>query len=213
MNDIVLIGGGGHCRSVIDSILSQGKYRIAAIADNRENLGREIRGYTISHTDDDLADLFNSGVRNAFITVGSTGRFELRRKLYMKAKEIGFDFPVITDPSAVVSADSSIGEGVFIGKNCVVNTGAVIERLSIVNTGAIIEHDCRVGEFAFISIGAVVAGNVNIGYDTFIGAGAVIVQGITIAEHSLVGAGSVVVKNIPAKTRAFGVPCREISEW
>lgn len=213
MEDILLIGGGGHCKSVIDCIHSAGKYRIAAILDSKENKGKNICGYPISHTDDDLEDLHKIGINNAFITVGTTGKFQLRKHLYQKAKAFGFEFPVICDQSAIVSKNAIIEEGVFIGKNSVINTDAIINRMAIINTGAIIEHDCLIDEFAFISIGVKISGNVKIGYETFIGAGATIVQGISIAEHCLIGAGSVVVKNIEAHSKAFGVPCREMSKW
>lgn len=213
MKDIILVGGGGHCKSVIDSIVSNNDFRVTAILDNKDSLGKKICGYSIEFTDDDLQMLYDKGIRYAFITVGSTGKFELRRKLYEKVKQIGFILPVICDPSAVVSTFSDIGEGVFIGKKCVVNTDATVGNMSIINTGTIIEHECKIGEHSFIAIGANIAGNASIGHDTYIGAGTTVIQGITVAEYCMIGAGSVVVRNVNPHTKAYGVPCREVAQW
>ncbi|HQB08035.1 MAG TPA: acetyltransferase, partial [Rectinema sp.] len=39
MKDIILIGGGGHCRSVIDVIELGNEFRIIGIIDKEENIG------------------------------------------------------------------------------------------------------------------------------------------------------------------------------
>ena len=42
MKKIVLIGGGGHCKSVIDVIEQEGQFTIVGIVDNAELLGSKI---------------------------------------------------------------------------------------------------------------------------------------------------------------------------
>ena len=56
---IILIGGGGHCKSCIDVIVQEGKYRIAGIVDLPEKLHQKILGYEIISTDDDMPRLTN----------------------------------------------------------------------------------------------------------------------------------------------------------
>ena len=51
---IILIGGGGHCKSFIDVIEQEGKYQIAGIVDVREKIHQKILGYEIVGTDKDL---------------------------------------------------------------------------------------------------------------------------------------------------------------
>lgn len=47
MKPIILIGGGGHCKSVIEAAESSGR-AIAGILDMAENVGHEILGCKIS---------------------------------------------------------------------------------------------------------------------------------------------------------------------
>ena len=57
MKKNILIGGGGHCKSCIDVIEQEGKYRIAGIVDLPEKLHQKILGYKIIAIDDDLPRL------------------------------------------------------------------------------------------------------------------------------------------------------------
>lgn len=205
---LLLIGGGGHCRSVLDCVLSSNTYQKIGIIDNDPSAST--LGIAVIGSDDDLPKLKDAGWTDAFISVGSVGSTGLRHKLYQMVKDIGFTVPSIIDPSAMIARGVSMGEGVFIGKRVVVNTGSQIGNCSILNSGSIIEHDCMIGLFTHISPGATLCGQVTVGNDSHIGAGSVVRQGIRIGRQSLIGAGSVVVKDIPDNVRAYGNPCRVV---
>lgn len=205
---LLLIGGGGHCASVLDSVLRAGEYEKVGIVDG--NASVSIMGVSVAGSDGDLPELLKNGWTHAFISVGSIGDVKLRRKLYSMVKELGFAVPSIIDPSAVIAGNADIAEGVFIGKNSVVNTGAVIGTCAIINTSSVVEHDCSVGEFCHVSPGAVLLGNVKVGNNTHIGAGSVVRQGTKIDEDVLVGQGSNVVSDIESGVTAFGNPCRVV---
>lgn len=202
---ILLIGGGGHCRSVLDVLMSLNEYTEIGIIDNDSSVS--VLGIPIVGTDDDLPKLKEVWT-DAFITVGSIGATNARRKLYDLIKGIGFVVPSIIDPSAVIAREVTISEGSFIGKCAVINTGSKIGCCAIINTTSTIEHDCTVGDFSHISSGSILCGQVTVGADSHIGAGSVIRQGLTIGNGSLIGIGSVVVKNITDGVTAYGNPCR-----
>ena len=202
---LLLIGGGGHCHSVLDSVLKLNEYDAIGIVDYSNDT---VNGIPVVGNDEDLPRLRKNGWTDAFITVGSVGNTSLRHRLFQMVKNEGFTVPSIVDPTAIVADDAEIDEGCFIGKGAIVNAGSKIGKAAIINTGAIIEHDCIVGEFAHISPGAVLCGQVTVGNDTHIGAGSVVRQQIEIGNNSLIGAGSVVVKNIPVNVKAFGNPCK-----
>ena len=206
-NKLLLIGGGGHCRSVLDSILLSNLFDEVAIIDHNDC---SIAGINTIGNDDDLSELYKEGWKNAFITVGSVGNTNLRRALYLKVLKIGFNVPSIVDPTAIISKEASINNGVFVGKRVVINSGALISEGAIINTGSIIEHDCLIGSFSHISPGAVLCGQVCVGNDSHIGAGSVVRQLIKIGEHTLIGAGSVVVKDIGDYVKAYGNPCKVV---
>jgi sugar O-acyltransferase (sialic acid O-acetyltransferase NeuD family) len=191
MQDVLLIGGGGHCRSVIDVIELTGKYRIYGIIDVREKVGQEVLGYKIIGTDEDLAK-YRNDVELAFITVGFINSVDLRIKIYGKLKQLNFKLPVIISPLAYVSKHSFIEEGTIVMHNAIINAGAKVGKNCIVNTKALIEHDAIIGDFCHISTGAIINGGVIVGKSSFIGSNATTKQYIKIPEHSFIKAGTVV---------------------
>lgn len=205
---VLLIGGGGHCRSVLDSLFRLKEYDRIGIIDRESKA--QVLGVPVVGADSDLPQLFAQGWRNAVITLGSIGFPARRRALFQALKEIGFHLPAVVDPSALVGTASELGEGAFIGKRAVVNSGTRVGRCAIINTGAILEHDCSIGDFVHIAPGCTLCGEVTVGADTHIGAGSVIRQQIQIGANSLIGAGSVVICPIEGHVKAFGNPCRVV---
>lgn len=206
MQDIILVGFGGHAKSVVDSIENGKKYNIIGYTDVKPC--EEYHGYPYLGTDECLKEYYEKGVRQAFITVGFMGKSRLRDKLYDVMKEIGYDFPAIIDATAVLANDVCIGEGTYIGKNVVVNSDAHIGKMCIINTSSIIEHECRVGDYTHVAGNAMICGNVSISDHCMIGASATIIQGITVCENVIVGAGAVVVNDIVCGEIVVGVPAK-----
>ncbi|MCT7639243.1 NeuD/PglB/VioB family sugar acetyltransferase [Aliarcobacter butzleri] len=176
---IVLIGGGGHCHSVIDVIEQENKYEIIGIVDTKENIGKKVLNYEIIACDDDLETIFLS-CKNAFITVGQIESNKIRVKIYNKLKEIGFNLPVIISPLAYVSNHSSIEEGTIIMHHALVNANAKIGKNCIINTKALIEHDCVIGDNCHISTASVLNGGVRVKENSFFGSNATSKQSIEI---------------------------------
>lgn len=211
MNDIILIGGGGHCKSVIDTIRSQDEYNILGIIDIEKKVGSRLLGIEVIGTDSDLDKFYHEGINTAFITLGSIGQPTKRVEIFNKLKKIGFKLPVIMDKSAIISDNVSIGEGCFIGKGVIINVDAEIGSCCILNTGAQIDHDCKIGDFVHIAPGTVLSGGVKIKEESHIGTNSTIIENTIIGKCCLIGAGSVVVNEVKDNTLAYGNPCREVS--
>lgn len=209
---LLLIGGGGHCRSVLDCLLSDNPYQAIGIIDRNTQGPSGLLGIPVVGSDEDLPRLFSEGWTHAFITLGSIGTPVRRQALYTTLTELGFEFPTIVDPSAVIARAVTLGPGVFVGKRAVVNTGTQVGACAIVNTGAILEHDCTVGDFAHISPGCTLCGGVSVGEYTHVGAGCVVRQQIKIGANALIGAGSTVVQEIENNVEAYGVPCKVVKK-
>lgn len=193
MEDIVLIGFGGHGKSVADCIERQGKYRIIGYTDLK--LHSSCR-YDYLGTDEVSDELYQRGVRNAAICIGYLGRGSIRENLFDRLKSIGYTFPTIIDPSAIVSESAELGEGTFVGKLAVINAEAKVGKMAIINTKGLIEHECVVGDFTHIAVGAVLCGGVLVGKSSFIGANSTIIQSCRLGENVVIGAGTVVTKDI-----------------
>jgi len=186
---IILIGGGGHCKSVIDVIECLGTYDIVGIVDKKEKIGEEILGYEVIGTDEDLPRIFGE-VEKAVITVGFIKDNSTRIKLYRLCKEIGFELPNIISPYAYVSKHVTMGESNVVLHYAVINAGAKIGNNCIINTKALIEHDAVVEDHCHISTAAVVNGGVIVKKGTFFGSNAVSKEYTEIS--GFIKAGSVV---------------------
>ena len=205
----MLIGGGGHCKSVIDSVRSMNKYEDIVITDPVLAPGTDVLGCKVVGTDACLQQLKKDGFDSAFITIGSVRVGHIRDKLSEEIKNIGFSFPVIIDSSANVANTATIGEGTFIGKNVVINIGAKIGRHCIINTGAIIEHDCVVNDYTHISVGTILCGEVHVGSNCMIGAHSTNIQCLSIGDNCMVGAGATVINNSSGNCMLVGTPAME----
>jgi len=206
---IVLIGGGGHCKVVISILKKLDNFEIAGIVDNYK-LESFINGIRIIGSDDDLKDIYKSGIHNALITIGSIKDNTKRYRLFNMAKEIGYKFPVITSPEAIVDESVRVDEGTVIMPGSIINIDSSIGKNCIINTGSIIEHDCKIGNHCHIAPGVHVSGEANIGELSFLGIGATIIQGIKIGKNVTIGAGAVIINDIPDNVIAVGNPAKII---
>jgi sugar O-acyltransferase (sialic acid O-acetyltransferase NeuD family) len=204
MTGIILIGGGGHCRSCIDVIEAEGKYQIFGIVCSTSGSSYPVSGYPIVGCDHDLNMLLEQ-VSAALITVGQIKNPDSRLRLFNLLKSYGALMPVIKSPSAYCSRRASIGEGSILMHGSVVNTNVTIGMNCIINSQALIDHDAQIGDHCHISTGARVNGSVRIGRGSFIGSGAVLREGITVGDYSVIGGGSFVRHDVPAACIFRGV--------
>lgn len=193
--ELILVGGGGHCRSVIDAIEEAGQFKIAGIVDIKENVGRKVFDYPIIGSDDDLERL---AMKYTFflVTVGQIKTCVPRFRIYEMLKNMGAVMASIVSPTAYVSKHAYIGPGTVVLHGATVNAGAVIGENCIINSHALVEHDVVIGSHCHISTGAIVNGGTKVGNRTFIGSRSVLRQEIEIGKGCVVQAGSLVFKDI-----------------
>lgn len=191
MKKLILIGGGGHCKSCIDVIEQQNIYSIIGILDKEDKVGQKVFDYEIIGTDDDIHKYVLLGYE-FLITLGQIKTSNIRKMLFKKIKSLGGKLATIISPNAYISKYSSIEEGTIIMNGVIINANSKIGKICTINSKALIEHDCIIGDNCHISISAVIAGGVKIESDSFIGANATIVQGINVPSESFIKAGSLV---------------------
>jgi len=203
MDKIILIGGGGHARVLIDLIKTINEYEIAGIVDPELETGAEISMIPVLGSDDSLSELMAEGIKTACIAIGSIRDNSKRRELYTMAKNMGFRIPSLMHRKAIVSTmETSISDGVQIMAGAIIQPGTVIGENTIINTGAVIEHDCIIGRDVHICPGAVICGGSIIGDNSFIGAGSTIIQYLEVGRDAVVGAGALIYRNLSDGTLA-----------
>jgi len=189
---ILLIGGGGHCHSVIDVIEQEDKFSIAGIIDRKELVGTKVLDYPIIGSDDDLVELFKV-YKHAIVTVGQIKSNTVRVKLFQLLKEIGYTLPTIVSPTAYISRYAAIDDGTVVHHQVIINANAKVGQNCIINTKALIEHDAVIEDSCHISTASIINGGTVVKKDTFVGSNSVTKEYITIQAGSFIKAGSVVV--------------------
>lgn len=188
-NKIILIGGGGHCRSCIDVIESEGVYSIYGILDTTEKIGESILDYKVIGVDDDIPIYVRKGF-HFLITIGHIGNARLRKELYELVLSYGGTFAKIVSPRAYVAKSSYIGSGSIIMHDALINVNSRIHENCIINTKALVEHDVEIRFNSHISTGAIVNGGTVVESETFLGSNATTKEYIKI--EGFIKAGSLI---------------------
>ena len=190
---LILIGGGGHCKSVIEAAESAG-YSILGILDMPEDVGNEVLpGYKVIGTDDDIPTYVDQV--EFVITVGFIMNPIIRIKIFNKVKEAGGKLATVVASTALVSKYATIGEGTVVLHHAFVNASAKVGK-----------NDAEIGDQCHISTGAMINGECKIGERVFVGSQSVLANCITVGEDIIIGAGSVVRKSISKKGIYAGNP-------
>lgn len=208
MTPIVVLGGGGHAKVVI-AVLRKSGYQILGYTDQQD------RGPILTApylgADTALPDILRAQRRcAATVAVGKIDASPRRSAVQAKVGALGFEFPVIVSPDAVINDAVRLGPGTVVLDGVVINSGTETGNTCIVNTGSTVDHDCRIGANVHIAPGVTLSGGVTIGDNCLIGAGSTIIQGVSVCGGCLVGAGSTVVKDLTAPGTYAGTPARRL---
>jgi len=196
---VLVLGGGGHAKPVIETLRALGAEILGVLDDAPRGavLGVPVLG--------GMADLCRLGGDAAVIAIGDNA---IRARLGARCREAGLALPALIHPSALVSGSATIGEGAQVMARAVIGAEARIGTLALVNTGAIVEHDAVIGDAAHIAPGAVLCGFVRVGARALIGAGAVLRPGVAVGEDAVVAPGAAVSEAVGDAARVGGVPAR-----
>jgi sugar O-acyltransferase (sialic acid O-acetyltransferase NeuD family) len=186
---LILIGGGGHCKSCIDVIEQSEQYEIAGIIDKQENIGQMVLGYEIIGIDNQIETLATEGFE-FLITIGQKRTPQVRQKLYNELMRCNAKIAMIISPRAYVSKHAVIGKGTIVMHDVLINADAIVGKNCIINSKSLIEHDVIVEDHCHISTSAVLNGGVRIKAGTFFGSNAVSKEYVATPNEAFIKAGS-----------------------
>jgi sugar O-acyltransferase (sialic acid O-acetyltransferase NeuD family) len=196
---ILIYGGGGHAKSVMEMALAMGSYQIAGIVDDGIPAGTQVLGFPVLGTRDILPVLAEKGLRLAANGVGGIIDIQTRVKIFELLESCDFSFPALKHPRATVEASAIVGEGVQVFANAYVGSSAVLHPRCMVNTNAVVSHDCEIGSYSHIAPGALLAGLVRVGERTLVGMGVTTAIGVKIGNRVRIGNGAIVLADVPDK--------------
>jgi acetyltransferase EpsM len=195
---LVVYGGGGHGKALIDLIRALGTYTIVGILDDGLDLGDQVMGVPILGGAEMLDPLKARGLGHAVNAVGGIGDMQSRVHVFEKLRQAGFVCPALVHPTAFVEVSAKLAEGVQVFPHAYVGSEVEIGFGVIVNTAAVVSHDCHLADYANVAPGAMLAGGVEIGAGALIGMGTTINLNVTVGDGARVGNSAVVKAEVPA---------------
>jgi sugar O-acyltransferase (sialic acid O-acetyltransferase NeuD family) len=207
MNDILIIGGGGHAKVVAALLKKHDDWNPIGYTDRTDN--GPLLSLPYLGIDEVITSLYSrKGLKYAATGIGSIGSTEHRAEVIQKVKAMGLSFPTLSSPQVIVNEDVRVGDGSIIMDGAVIQPGVRIGNHSILNTGAIVDHDCTIGDHVHLAPGVTLSGEVGLGNHILVGTGASILQGLKITDHVIIGAGATVISNIESSGTYVGVPAK-----
>lgn len=195
---LIIYGGGGHAKALIDVIQAMGGYRIVGVLDDNPAVRGELLDVPVLGGAEQLANLHQQGIRLAVNAVGGIGNVKIRIQIFERLAQDGFAFPALVHPRAVVEPSASLSAGVQVFPLAYVGSEAKAGFGTIINTGAIISHECSLGDFVNISPGAILAGQVQVDSGALVGMGATINLQVKVGAGARIGNGATVKSDVPA---------------
>lgn len=193
---IIVYGGGGHGKSIIDLLELVHVYNILGVVDDGLPAGQSVLGLRTLGGVEALAGLYAQGARLAVNAVGGIGNLQIRLKVFQNLSDAGFTCPAVVHPAAFVEASAVLASGVQVFAHAYVGSEARLGFGCIVNTGAIVSHDCVLEDYANLSPGAILAGEVHIGAGALVGMGATINLRVRVGAGARIGNGATVKEDV-----------------
>ena len=202
MDNLIIIGAGGHGRVVYEIAQLTKKYKSIFFLDDKIE-----KTFCETKVVGEVRDFVKYLDSSEFIV--AIGDCNVRKEITLRLVKENAKLATIIHEKAIVSKSAVIDDGTVVMAGAIVNSNAKVGKAVIVNTGAIIEHDCVIKDYSHISVGAKIAGAVIVKEEVFVGVGAVVKNNVVICERTTIGAGAVVVKDIKKEGIYVGVPANK----
>jgi sugar O-acyltransferase (sialic acid O-acetyltransferase NeuD family) len=211
MNELVIIGSGGHASSLLD-LMHRSKLIVKGYVSESKAVDGNFSDLPWFGDDENFTSKQDPKKIKIVNAVGFLGENNLRKQITEYYASLNFKFQTLIDSTSLISETASIGEGSQILANSYIGPNVVVGTNCIINTGSIIEHNSKIGSNSHIAPGVTICGDCKINENVFIGARATLINGVDIGANVIVGAGAVVVKHIPENSKFFGVPAKRIGQ-
>ena len=199
---LLVLGFGGHARSVADVALACGIKKLVFV-DFNAKAGEQLLGFNVIVNKPEIlpAD---------WAVFPAAGDNKKRQEQYLEVQSKGWPLATLVAPTASIGTGSTVLPGTLVAHHAHIGPMAKVGYGCIINTGAVIEHEAQIGNYCHISVNSTVAGRCHIGQKSFIGAAATIIDGISLCDEVILGAGGCVVSNISEPGTYIGIPARKI---
>ncbi len=197
---LIIYGGGGHGKTLIELVQAAGVLRLAGIVDDGLPRGSQILGVPVLGGSAELKDLCAQGIRLAINGVGGINHVEVRVRVFELLEIAGFTCPAVVHPTAYIEPSAQLEDGVQVLAQSYVSSAVRIGFGTVINAGVVVSHDCVLGRVVNLSPGAMLAGGVVIEDYAQVGMAATINLNISIGRNARIGNGATIKKDVPPET-------------
>lgn len=173
---LLVVGAGGHGRSVAEAAALSGKFEVVGFLDDSLPSGETVLGVPVLGPVASMADQ-RAAAEQAIVAIGNNG---VREKLMLQLATAGFDLATVVHPRAIVSPSAVLGKGATVMAGSIVGTEARLGMGSIVNCGAVVDHHATVEEFGHLGVNASMVGGTVLGRGAWMQAGAALGYGVKV---------------------------------
>jgi len=178
LHRLLIVGAGGHGRSVAEAVLAAGVYEVTGFVDDSAPGLARVGGYPVLGTTHDLS-AYRTHAEAAIVAIGNNA---LREALCHRLVAAGFELATVVHPRAIVSPSAVVGPGSAIMAGAVVGTDARLGCGVIVNCGAVVDHDAQVHDYGHLGVNACMSGGSALGRSAWMQAGSALGYGIKVAD-------------------------------
>ncbi len=167
---LLILGAGGHGKSVAEAALLSGQWSSIVFADDSWPQRTEVTGFPIVANIEAIVQI----LPNISAAIPAVGNNHVRQVWFQKLKELAIPIATVIHPSAIISPTAVLGEGCCILAGCVIGVNVKIEQGVIVNLTSAIDHDTEIGMFSHLSVGVKITGNRTVAPSSFLAAGSIL---------------------------------------
>lgn len=167
MYRLLIIGAGGHGKSIAEAVHLSSSYEISGFLDDSWPERKFVWSYPIHGKVQNL-DIYRDLADYAIVALGNN---EIRKKITLELINVDISIATIIHPKAIVSPSARIGAGSTIMAGAVIGTNSILGEGVIINCGAVVDHDCHLGDFSHLGVNVSMAGGSSIGENAWLQAG------------------------------------------
>lgn len=187
MRRLLIVGAGGHGRSVAEAVLAGQSHELAGFVDDAAPGLTDVWGIPVVGTTADLA-AYRVHADVAFVAMGNNA---LREAMCSRLRAAGFELATVIHPRAIVSPRAEVGAGSAVMAGAIVGTEARLGRGAIVNSGAVVDHHAQVHDYGHLGVNASMAGGSVLGRGAWMQAGSALGYGGKVPDGAVLPPGAV----------------------
>ena len=184
---LLILGAGGHGKCCLDIAREMNCYDVICFLDDNA-VGSVVNGAEVIDHISNLEKYYGK-FQSVFPAIGNN---VIRKELMTRAKNLGYEIPLLVSNKSYVSEYAHVGEGTVMFPCSVIESNASVGSGCIITANTTISHDAVVCDFSLIYSNSAVRANATVGMLSRIGSGCVIRFGMTVEAGSDILDGTIV---------------------